>query len=68
MVKGYHVMVGRDNLIFGAGIPGVPGIGSDGIVAGDARLNSSAEVEKSVDEEVKNASVTVVADLVDMEG
>ncbi|KAH8727193.1 hypothetical protein GQ44DRAFT_130319 [Phaeosphaeriaceae sp. PMI808] len=34
--KGYHVMGGYDNLIFG---PGLPGVGKDGIMAGDSRLN-----------------------------
>jgi hypothetical protein len=69
-------MVGRDNLIFGAGLPKV---GSDGILAGDARLNSNVEIEvkKSVDEEVKaikdlkvavkDISVVVEADLADVE-
>jgi hypothetical protein len=66
MVKGYHVMVGHDNLIFGAGVPGV---GSDGILAGDTRLNSSAkvEVEKSAGEDDKVMSVAVQAELVDPE-
>ncbi|KAF2031831.1 hypothetical protein EK21DRAFT_87656 [Setomelanomma holmii] len=36
LVKGYHVMVGYDNLIYGAGIPGM---GKDGIMPGDSRLN-----------------------------
>ena len=33
-------MAGYDNLIFGAG---VPGLGSDGIMAGDARLTVKRE-------------------------
>ncbi|KAH7095250.1 hypothetical protein FB567DRAFT_24062 [Paraphoma chrysanthemicola] len=36
LIKGYHVMVGYDNLIFGAGIPGM---GKDGLGRGDSRLN-----------------------------
>lgn len=53
LVKGYHIMAGYDNVIFGAGIPGV---GSDGIMAGDARLN--AKMEKSeVGKKVKDEKV-----------
>ncbi|KAF1946625.1 hypothetical protein EJ02DRAFT_493745 [Clathrospora elynae] len=40
LVKGYNVMVGYDNLIFGRGIPGV---GSDAILAEDTRLNMRSE-------------------------
>ena len=39
LVEGYHVMVGYDNLIFGKGISGIGG--TDGILAGDGRLNVS---------------------------
>jgi hypothetical protein len=42
LVKGYHIMAGYDNVIFGAGVPGV---GSDGIMAGDARLNAKMKHE-----------------------
>lgn len=44
MTQGYHVMVGYDNLIFGNAIP-VTG-GADGVLAGDARLETSCEKQK----------------------
>lgn len=45
LVKGYHIMAGYDNLVYGAR---VPGIGSDGIMPGDSRLASkkTSAVEK----------------------
>lgn len=47
LVKGYHVMVGYDNLIFG---PAVPGAGRNGIAVGDSRLNVSGKWDgESVD-------------------
>ncbi|KAF2274016.1 uncharacterized protein EI97DRAFT_347685, partial [Westerdykella ornata] len=35
LTKGYQIMCGYDNIIYGAGIPGV---GTDGILPGDSRL------------------------------
>jgi hypothetical protein len=43
-------MAGYDNLIFGAG---VPGLGSDGIMKGDERLTRSVEVEVEKQEVVE---------------
>ena len=50
LVKGYHIMAGYDNLIFGAG---VPFLGSDGIMAGDSRLTVKkvSEVQKEFNDE-----------------
>jgi hypothetical protein len=49
VVKGYHIMAGYDNLIFGAA---VPGLGKDGIMAGDARLTAKSDgEEKKVESE-----------------
>jgi hypothetical protein len=50
LVKGYHIMAGYDNVIFGAGVSGV---GSDGIMAGDARLNVKMKHEMEKKEEVE---------------
>jgi hypothetical protein len=49
LVKGYHVMVGYDNLIFGSGVPGV---GRDGVTAGDPRLTTKKKME--VEQKVKD--------------
>ncbi|KAH9879860.1 hypothetical protein J1614_001884 [Plenodomus biglobosus] len=46
IVKGYHVMVGYDNLIFGPKIRGQSG--SDGIMKGDERLNVSERIARRV--------------------
>ncbi|CBX98198.1 hypothetical protein LEMA_P096070.1 [Plenodomus lingam JN3] len=46
LVKGYHVMAGYDNLIFGPKIRGESG--SDGIMKGDKRLNVSERIAKRV--------------------
>jgi hypothetical protein len=43
LVEGYSVMAGYDNLIFG---PGVPGLGSDGVMKGDERLARNVVVGK----------------------
>jgi len=52
LVKGYHIMAGYDNVIFGAGVPGV---GRDGIMAGNARLN--ARVESAMGEIIEEKKV-----------
>lgn len=41
MIKGYQVMCGYENLIFGAAIPGLGG--ANGIMRGDSRLNYTQE-------------------------
>jgi len=50
-------MAGYDNLIFGAG---VPGLGSDGIMAGDARL--TVKKENKDEAKVKDDKVGSEAD------
>jgi len=45
LVKGYHVMAGYDNLIFGPSFPGHSR--SDGILQGDKRMSVSEKVAKS---------------------
>tara|TARA_R110002003_G_scaffold1113_3_gene22424 strand:+ start:10838 stop:11050 length:213 start_codon:yes stop_codon:yes gene_type:complete len=49
LFKGYHVMVGYDNVIFGAGIPRM---GNDGIMKGDSRFTSE-KLEKEVESNIE---------------
>ena len=44
MTQGYYVMVGYDNLIFGNAVPETGG--DNGILAGDARLESLSQEKK----------------------
>jgi hypothetical protein len=61
LVEGYSVMAGYDNLIFGAG---VPGLGSNGILKGDERLVKSVKVKG----ETEKAEIKVVVEEVAGDG
>lgn len=56
LVKGYEVMGGYDNLIFGRGIPGY---GRDGISELDSRLKKNAKSEESVVQQNEKADSAV---------
>ncbi|KAI8939337.1 hypothetical protein NX059_003128 [Plenodomus lindquistii] len=61
LTKGYHVMAGYDNLIFGPQIPGLQG-GSDGLMKGDARMNVSEGTARVVKQARKRKRAEIVVE------